>query len=114
MKTNPTGNAISEIATVDMTQPRLPARQADAVVDLGKQPEVIHASLRQALEEASRTAQKLGGELEFSTDRHTGITLVRILDSMTGQLIRQMPSEEALKITRYLDTLQGKLLRQHA
>ena len=41
-------------------------------------------------------------------------TIVRITDGETGEMIRQIPSEEMLEIARSLDKMQGLLLRQEA
>lgn len=50
--------------------------------------------------------------LSFSIDDATGKTIVRITDAETGEMIRQIPSEEMLEISRSLDKLQGMLLRE--
>lgn len=52
--------------------------------------------------------------LEFNTDAETGKVIVKIMDSTTGELIRQIPMEEMLVLARSLDRLQGLLLRTTA
>lgn len=52
--------------------------------------------------------------LAFSIDDATGKTIVRITDAQTGEMIRQIPSEEMLEIARSLDRMQGMLLQQQA
>ncbi len=52
--------------------------------------------------------------LSFSIDDSTGKTIVRITDAQTGEMIRQIPSEELLAIARSLDRMQGMLLQQKA
>lgn len=51
-------------------------------------------------------------ELEFSIDEDTGVPVVAVRDGVTGELIRQMPSDEALRILRYLDVGQPTVLDQ--
>lgn len=62
--------------------------------------------------------EKLGSmelnNLQFSVDDSTGQVVARITDGTTGNLIRQIPSEEALAIAKDLDRLKGLLLRQQA
>jgi flagellar protein FlaG len=53
-------------------------------------------------------------QLVFSIDESTEKTVVRITDASTGELIRQIPSEEALSIAKSLDKIQGLLLTQQA
>jgi len=55
---------------------------------------------------------KAPNELSFSVDETTGKIIVRVSDTKTGDLIRQIPAEELLEIARSLDKLQGLLLRQ--
>ncbi len=47
-------------------------------------------------------------------DDSTGKTVIKVVDSSTNELIRQIPSEEMLEIARALDRLQGLLIRQKA
>jgi flagellar protein FlaG len=46
--------------------------------------------------------------LSFSLDKDTGDTVVKITDSKTDQVIRQIPSEDALRMARSIDAMQGK------
>lgn len=52
--------------------------------------------------------------LEFSIDEATEKRVVKVIDSTTGDVIRQFPSEEALAIAQSLDRLKGLLLQQKA
>jgi flagellar protein FlaG len=47
-------------------------------------------------------------------DQQSGKTMVRVVDTATDQLIRQIPSEVAIAISHSLEKLQGLLVRQHA
>ena len=49
-----------------------------------------------------------GRTLEFRTDNSTGITVVTVKDSETGDVIRQIPSEEVLKLAQTLEESGGK------
>ena len=52
--------------------------------------------------------------LDFSVDEQSGKTVVRVTDSETGEMIRQIPSKELLELAQSLDKLQGMLLKQKA
>lgn len=74
---------------------------------------------RPSLEQAVRDMSELINvteppQLAFSIDDATEKLVVHITDASTGELIRQLPSEEALAIARSLDKLQGLLLKQEA
>ena len=52
--------------------------------------------------------------LDFSIDESSGKTIVRVTDRESGELIRQIPSQEMLDIAGSLDRLQGILVKQQA
>ena len=52
--------------------------------------------------------------VEFMVDGRSSKVIVRVVDSETGQVIRQMPSEEMLAISQALDRMTGLLLEQKA
>lgn len=70
--------------------------------------------LRDAVKAASAAVKSLSSSLEFSIDQQSGRTIVRIVDTGTQQLIRQIPSEEMLAIAQALDRLQGLLIQEQA
>ncbi len=45
----------------------------------------------------------LGLGLEFSIDKETGTTIIKVLDVETGEIVRQIPPEEVLTYMRQLD-----------
>ncbi len=59
-------------------------------------------------------AQPDASTLEFHTDAETGRVVVKIIDSATGELVRQIPMEEMLALAKSLDRLQGLLLKTKA
>ena len=62
---------------------------------------------------AQRVADSLGGgnSFAFSVDHQTGMTIVRVINKATGELIRQIPSEEVVHIAQLLSQdEQHKLL----
>ena len=53
-------------------------------------------------------------ELEFTVDKESERTIVTVIDKNTKEVIRQMPSREALEIAKALDRLQSLLTKQTA
>jgi len=45
----------------------------------------------------------LGLGLEFSVDKDTGATIIKVLDVETGEVVRQIPPEEVLNYMRQLE-----------
>lgn len=52
--------------------------------------------------------------LEFSVDEDSGRQLVKLVDTQTKEVIRQIPTEEALQIAKALDRFQGLLIQNKA
>lgn len=52
--------------------------------------------------------------LKFTQDADTKQLVVELVDSKTGEAIRQMPSEVSLKFSATFAKLQGQLVDQHA
>jgi flagellar protein FlaG len=96
-------------------QPRPPAREGPApAAESQPAPAVDRAQLQHAIETVNRQLAAAAQNLRFSVDDDTGKTVVRVVDTATGEVIRQVPSDELLAISRSIDRLQGLLFRQEA
>jgi len=58
--------------------------------------------------------QSMGRNLSFSVDESTGYHVVKVVNPNTGELVRQLPSEELLKISRDFQRLNNVLVSQRA
>jgi len=58
--------------------------------------------------------QSMGRSLSCSVDETTGYHVVRVVNPDTGELVRQLPSEELLKISRDFQRLNNALVSQRA
>ena len=58
--------------------------------------------------------QSMGRNLSFSVDETTGYHVVRVVNPNTGELVRQLPSEELLKVARDFQRLNNALVSQKA
>lgn len=71
--------------------------------------------LKSAVAAINQVLQQSNRNLEFSVDTDTQRTVVKMMDTSTGELIRQYPSETTLAISRGIDQFQqGLLLKQKA
>jgi len=68
----------------------------------------------QALKSINTVLQVRSPDLEFSVDSQSERTIIKVVDKKTQEVIRQMPSQEALDIAEALDKLQSLLIRQTA
>ena len=51
-----------------------------------------------------------GRDLEFRVDADTNAMVITVREAASGEVIRQIPSEEALQMRRYLDEWSGTFL----
>ncbi len=70
--------------------------------------------IRQAVEKIQGVVDNVAHDLHFSIDKDTGKTIIKIMDTHTKEVIRQMPTEEAINIARTLDKVQGLLFNDKA
>jgi flagellar protein FlaG len=80
------------------------------------EPQQVSAeALNSAVAVINQAMQQSNPALEFSVDTDTQKTVVRMVDTSTGELIRQFPSEATLAIARGIEQFQqGLLLTQKA
>jgi flagellar protein FlaG len=70
--------------------------------------------VNQAVKNINKSLQTLAQDLEFSVDTDSQRTVIKVIDQKTKEVIRQIPSEEALEIAKTLDTVNGLLKKQEA
>lgn len=80
------------------------------------QPRPSPAELRKAVEQSNQRLAEKGSELSFQLDDELGEVVVRLIDVKTKEVLRQIPSPEALAIAKALAARQerGALLRTDA
>ena len=65
------------------------------------------AAVAQQLRDYLRSS---GRDLEFRVDADTDAMVITVRAAATGEVIRQIPNEEALQMRRYLDEWSGTFL----
>lgn len=89
------------------------AQAQPAVKPVAAQPTA--EQLQSVVGNINKVLKQSNSSLEFSVDTDTKKTIVKLVDSGTGELIRQYPTEEMLVIAHAIDQLQqGALLKQKA
>ncbi len=61
------------------------------------------SEILRAVEKLADHARSLGRELQFEIDDDSGQTLIKVIDPETEEIVRQIPSEEAVARARSLD-----------
>jgi len=81
-----------------------------AAADMPASREDVSGAVKKINDSPLGTAQGL----EFSIDEDTDVIVVKVIDQSTREVVRQMPSKEALEIAKSLDKMQGLLIRETA
>ena len=100
--------ASSAIADIKATQ----VQTANAVQQASAAPSMDQ--VKQAVQDINKSLQSLSQGLEFSVDTDTKDIIVKVIDQQTKEVLRQMPSKEALAIAKALDQVLGKLIKEQA
>jgi flagellar protein FlaG len=87
------------------------AREEAPVVEK-KKSEVDVEQVHMALAEINHAMQTAAIGVRFEFDQTAEKMVTRVVDSVSGELIHQMPSEEVLRMSKALDKLQGLLVHQ--
>ncbi|MFJ2287466.1 flagellar protein FlaG [Pseudomonas iridis] len=84
----PVADKPSETPKVTKAEPPVAAKSQDT----------DDAKLKLAVQEIEKFVQSIKRNLEFSIDEHSGKVIVKVIASETGEVVRQIPSAEALKL----------------
>ena len=66
--------------------------------------------VEEAVSKLNEYVQKTQRNLDFSLDEDSGKTVIRVYDSQSEQLVRQIPDEVALELAKKLNTEEPALL----
>jgi flagellar protein FlaG len=72
------------------------------------------AELGNVVADLNKVAQANAQGVRFSVDEDSGRTVVKVVDTQTDTVLRQIPSIEALKLWRSIEQMQGVMLRDKA
>lgn len=70
--------------------------------------------LEQALKQVSGYVQNITRELNFSIDEELDQAVVTVLDQESGEVIRQMPTEEMLSLAKNISSMHEELSEKSA
>ncbi len=67
--------------------------------------DVKQEDVKSQIEELQQFNQSIDRSLQFKVDEELGVTIVRVIDKETDELIRQFPPEELINLSRRLKEL---------
>jgi flagellar protein FlaG len=81
-------------------------------IDINREPIMSSKELEVKIGELNEAMVSRNQAVLFSTDPQTGKDVVRVTNKSTGELIRQMPSVEALKAMQNIDQMMGLIFNK--
>jgi flagellar protein FlaG len=104
---------LSNIANGEQSQEGIP-RAGDlsrSVEQVNHAAKVDSEELNQAVHDIAASMNVMQKGLSFKIDEESGVQIVKVIDVKTGDLIRQIPNEEALDIAQKLNEVAGLLMK---
>jgi len=106
-------NISQPVVAVDATQVVKPKPVPEPPkVNINREPIISSKELEAKISELNEAMVSRNQAVVFSTDAATGRDVVRVSNKSTGELIRQMPSVEALKAMQNIDQMMGLIFNQ--
>jgi len=81
-------------------------------IQINREPVISSNELEAKIAELNEAMVSRNQAIVFSKDAATGKDVVRVTNKSTGELIRQMPSVEALKAMQNIDQMMGLIFNQ--
>jgi flagellar protein FlaG len=106
------GNAVAPASEAPSTA--APVTVGDAVKGAAPAPAPERSVVDKAVDTLNQNTRFTSQGLRFSIDEESGKTVVKIIDTETQDVLRQMPSVDALALAHSIDKMQGLLLRAKA
>ena len=101
-------------STVAVTPTAVQPVSAMVDAQAGKHATADPKALQDAVDKIEKVVNTYNRELKFSIDKDLGVSVVKVMDKDSGDVIRQIPSEDMLELAKGLDKLIGLFVKQEA
>ncbi len=81
-------------------------------VDLGYRAEEMRANLQEAVSRLNDQMKRNGRDLSFSMDEKIDRPIITVKNLQTGEVVRQIPTEEVVRIAHSIEDMKGLLFNQ--
>jgi len=96
------------------TAPVTPPQPVIREVQLDEAVRPTREAMEAAAQRIDEFVRSIGRSLDFRLDDSTGRVVLRVSNPQTGELVRQIPSDEALRLSRAVEYMQAMLVNQRA
>lgn len=98
-------NAAGHMSLVKQPEPKLASKE-----DAATEAQVLAGAVKKLNEHVAPALQTI----EFALDQESKRMIVKVVDTATQKVLRQIPNEEVVAMSKTLDKLQGLVIRQTA
>ena len=81
---------------------------------LNPPPQPSENDVKSAVNAINKYLAPNSNDIQFIQDKDSGATLVQIVDTATGTVVRQIPTQQIVDISKDLAKLQGLLVKEKA
>ncbi|MBL8481799.1 MAG: flagellar protein FlaG [Rhodocyclaceae bacterium] len=104
----------SGAATVRAQPSATPSAAPSAETKSEQTKSLSQEDLEAAVDQLRKQVEPLAQNLLLAIDRETGRTIVKLVDTATNKVLRQIPSEQILDLIHSVGKAQGKLIQGKA
>ncbi len=84
------------------------------VVPANQDTVATNQDIKERVAQIQETIDQIDSQVQFSVEEDLGRVIVKVVERESGELIRQIPSEEVLKAQRFFEEHSGILLEEEA
>jgi len=99
---------VSKTAAVQKPQSVKSPVKAEMTLDVNQQEKLVKEAISKLNEQAKASNQRLG----FRMDPHIKGPVITVHNTVTGELVRTIPSEEVLRVAKSIDSLKGVIFSE--
>ncbi|WP_419736689.1 flagellar protein FlaG [Pseudomonas sp. COR18] len=105
----PASSNSSTVADKPAAAPQADTVQAAPDTDATNKDADSSERLKRAVQDIEKFVQSIKRNLEFSIDEHSGKVIVKVIASDTGEVVRQIPTAEAMRLADSLSSASSVL-----
>ena len=104
----------AKVAKVQVAMPERPKIEAPKPVDIKYDPKQARANLSSAINMLNEQMTSTKRGLGFSFDGAKNSAVIKVTDLNSGNVVRQIPTEDVLKMAHHIDAMKGILYNKIA
>ena len=121
--TNEVGMFKPVLPQAAQTSPTAPVERAQRPAAVGQglerakeaeKAEEANESIDGVVSDLNKLVRDLQRELQFSVDRESGETVIKVVDRETDEVLRQIPSDEVMRLRKRLEEAAGVIFHDSA